>query len=63
MEAHFTFRGLKLSRPNTSDGKPLDNFRREQFGATVGGPIKKDRVFYFLAFEQILENLDRPNLE
>jgi len=58
----FYFQRLEALSSNTSDGKPLDNFRREQFGATVGGPIKKDRVFYFLAFEQILENLDRPNL-
>lgn len=58
----FYFQRLEALTANTSDGKPLDNFHREQYGATVGGPIKKDKVFYFLAFEGIRENLDRANL-
>ena len=52
----------KALSSDTSDGKPLEGFHREQFGATIGGPIKKDKVFYFVAFEQILEKLTRPNL-
>ncbi|HEX8925939.1 MAG TPA: carboxypeptidase regulatory-like domain-containing protein [Terriglobales bacterium] len=47
---------------NTSDGKPLDGFRRNQFGGTIGGPIKKDKVFFFGAAEHIRENLNRANL-
>jgi outer membrane receptor for ferrienterochelin and colicin len=53
---------LEALTSDTSDGKPLTDFHREQFGATIGGPIKKDKVFYFVAFEQIFENLTRPNL-
>src|SRR5207248_5202400 len=30
---------------------PVPPVALEQFGATLGGPIKKDRLFYFLAFE------------
>src|SRR5215472_4211317 len=47
---------------NTSDGKPLKDFRRNQFGGTVGAPIVKDRMFIFGAFEQIIADLTRPNL-
>jgi outer membrane receptor protein involved in Fe transport len=46
----------------TSDGKPLDNFRRNQFGGSLGGPIKKDKLFFFGAAEGIRENLTRSNL-
>src|SRR5713101_7335649 len=58
----FYFQRLEALASNTSDGKPLDGFHREQFGGTIGGPIKKNKVFFFGAFEQILENLTRPNL-
>ncbi|HVH72843.1 MAG TPA: TonB-dependent receptor, partial [Candidatus Dormibacteraeota bacterium] len=56
---YFRTEGLTA---NTSDGKPLKDFRRNQFGGTVGGPIVKDKMFIFGAFEQILAELTRPNL-
>ena len=46
----------------TSDGKPLDGFRRNQFGGSLGGPLIKDRLFFFAAGEGIRENLNRPAL-
>jgi hypothetical protein len=58
----FHFQRLEALSSHTSDGKPLKDFRREQFGGTIGGPIKKDKMFFFFAFEQILENLTRANL-
>jgi len=64
-EAHgslFYFQRLEGLTSNTSDGKPLDDFHREQFGGTLGGPIVKDRLFFFGAIEGIRENLLRPNL-
>ncbi|HEV2687094.1 MAG TPA: TonB-dependent receptor, partial [Bryobacteraceae bacterium] len=27
--------------------------QRQQFGATLGGPLKKDRTFYFVSYEQL----------
>lgn len=58
----FYFQRLEALTANTSDGRPLQDFHREQYGATVGGPFKRDRAFYFLAFEGIRENLTRANL-
>ena len=55
------FRSQGLSS-NTSDGKPLQDFSRQQFGGSIGGPIVKDKVFFFGAAEGIRETLTRPNL-
>jgi hypothetical protein len=37
------------SAPQGSDKFPYD---QQQFGATVGGPLKQDKVFYFLAYDE-----------
>src|SRR5215213_3966990 len=58
----FYFQRLEALTANTSDGRPLQGFHREQYGATIGGPFRTDKAFYFLAFEGIRENLERPNL-
>jgi hypothetical protein len=46
----------------TSDGKPLDNFRRNQFGGSFGGHLIPNKLFFFGAAEGIRENLTRKNL-
>ena len=56
---YFRTEGLTAA---TSDGKPLDNFRRNQFGGSMGGPIIKDKLFFFGAGEGIREDLTRKNL-
>src|SRR6202035_441485 len=58
----FDYQRLEGLTSNTSDGKPLTDFHREQFGGTMGGPVVKDKAFYFAAFEGVRENLQRPNL-
>ena len=58
----FHFQRLEGLTADASDGTPPTDFHREQFGGTVGGPIKRDKMFYFLAIEHINENLQRANL-
>ena len=58
----FHYQRLEGLTSHTSDGKPLTDFHREQFGGTVGGPVIKNKAFYFLALEGVRENLQRGNL-
>jgi hypothetical protein len=58
----FHFQRLEGLTADASDGTPPTDFHREQFGGTVGGPLKRDRMFYFVALEHIDENLQRANL-
>ena len=30
---------------------PLPEFKQNQFGATIGGPVKKDSTFFFFSYE------------
>ena len=55
----FHYQRLEGLTSDTSDGKPLTDFHREQFGGTVGGPLSKNKAFYFVAFEGVRENLQR----
>ena len=56
---YFRTEGLTAA---TSDGKPLQDFRRNQFGGSFGGPLINDKLFFFAAGEGIRENLNRQNL-
>jgi hypothetical protein len=58
----FHYQRLEALTADNSDGTPNTDFHREQFGATVGGPIIPDRTFYFAAVERITGNLERANL-
>ncbi|HEX5703064.1 MAG TPA: carboxypeptidase regulatory-like domain-containing protein [Pyrinomonadaceae bacterium] len=59
--AFYFLRHENLSA-NTEDGKPLQDFMRSQFGGTIGGPIQRDKAFFFLSFEGVREKLTRENL-
>jgi len=58
----FYYQRLEALTSATSDGKPLDGFKREQFGGTMGGPIRKDKLFFFGSGEGVREDLNRSNL-
>ncbi|MET0163639.1 MAG: TonB-dependent receptor, partial [Vicinamibacterales bacterium] len=58
----FHFQRLEELTGDLSDGSKLEGFHREQYGGTLGGPIKKDKAFFFLATEGINANFERPNL-
>jgi Carboxypeptidase regulatory-like domain/TonB dependent receptor len=41
---------------NNRDGLGRPQLVRNQFGATLGGPVKKDRIFYFLNYERRIDS-------
>ena len=40
---------------NDRDGVPVTPLNRNQFGASLGGPIKKDRAFFFFNYERRID--------
>lgn len=61
--AFYYFRDESLNARNTnfvSANRPRPPGQINQFGGTVGGPFKKDKIFYFLAYEAQRSNLPNP---
>jgi hypothetical protein len=58
----FYYQRAQALAADASDGTPLTNFHREQYGGSAGGHIIKDKLFFFGAAEGIDENLQRANL-
>jgi hypothetical protein len=51
-----------FNRVTTSTGapNPIAPFKRNQFGADFGGPIKKDKTFFFLSYEGLRHRQGLP---
>lgn len=62
--AFLFFRNQALSgqNPDAVDaGLPTEDFTNYQFGGNVGGPIVKDRAFFFVAYERNDGKSSKPN--
>jgi hypothetical protein len=50
-------RNSALDARNFFDGPSVPPFRRNQFGASVGGPVIKDKTFFFFNYEGLRQSL------
>lgn len=59
--AYLFHRNDNLDARNFFDRQPLGKpeFKRNQFGGSIGGPIASDRTFYFFAYEALIERLGK----
>jgi len=57
--AYEFHRNDALDARNYFDAAEKPDFRRNQFGATLGGPLRRDRTFFFLGYEGLRETLGR----
>lgn len=55
--AYEFFRNSALDARNFFDGASVPAFRQNQFGGAVGGPIKKDKLFFFVNDEELRKSL------
>jgi len=53
--AYYFHRNSALDARNFFDGQKIAPFRRHQYGGAIGGPIKKDKTFFFTNYEDLTE--------
>jgi hypothetical protein len=56
-------RNSALDARNFFDGPTIPPFRRNEFGADAGGPIRKDKMFVFVDYEGIRQSLGTTTLD
>ena len=55
-------RNNKMDARQFEDPGDVPPFKRNQFGATVGGPIRRDQTFFFVGFEGLRQRLNDTNV-
>jgi hypothetical protein len=60
--AYEFLRNSALDARNFFDGSTIPPFHRHQFGASAGGPIRKDRTFIFGNYEGLRETQGTTNI-
>ena len=61
--AYEFLRNNALDARNFFDGASVPGFERNQFGASLGGPIRADRTFFFANFEGFLQHLHQTGVD
>jgi hypothetical protein len=59
---YYFMRNSAMDARNFFDGASLPPFRRHQFGASLGAPIKKDKMFYFVNYEGLRQSLTTTDI-
>src|SRR4029077_17730296 len=53
----YSLRNDALDARSPFDGAPIPPFTQRQFGANFGGPIKKNKAFFFMNYEGLRQDL------
>ncbi|ABF40551.1 TonB-dependent receptor [Candidatus Koribacter versatilis Ellin345] len=59
--AYEYLRNNVFDAPNYFDQGDAPPFQRNQFGASLGGPLRHDHTFFFLNFEGVIQNLHQTS--
>ena len=57
------FRNNAMDARNFFDGASVPGFQRNQFGASIGAPLKKNKTFLFANFEALQQHLHQTGVD
>ncbi len=61
--AYEYLRNSAFDARNFFDGNSVPGFERNQFGGSFGGPIQKDKTFFFLNYEELRQDLHQTGVD